>query len=187
MRQRLLELLREHSFRRGRPDEFLLASGRRSDFFIDCKATVLRSEAHHLVGNIVLDAISGLGPLDGVGGVAVGGCPLVSAVSTVAHGRGIELNAFYVRKSRKDHGMGQKLDGLEGIRPGGRVVMVEDVLTTGGSLVFGIEQARATGLVVVGAAVLVDRVEGGRAVIEDLDVKLVTVFTRGDFMDASPR
>lgn len=183
MRGRLLELLRAHSFKKGRPDEFLLASGKRSDFFINCKATILRSEAHHLVGNLMLDALQSFGPLDGVGAVAVGGCPLASAVSTVAYGRGGPLNAFYVRRSRKDHGMQQKLDGLEGIEASGDVAMVEDVLTTGGSLAFGIEQARAAGLNVRGAVVLVDRLEGGREAIEKMDVSLEAIFTRADFMD----
>ncbi|MBW2260331.1 MAG: orotate phosphoribosyltransferase [Deltaproteobacteria bacterium] len=183
MRERLLDLLRTHSFRKGAPGEFLLASGKRSDFFINCKATVLRSEAHHLVGNLVLDLLGRFGPLDGVGGVAIGACPLVSAVATVAHGRGTTLDAFYVRLSRKDHGMAQKVDGLEAIPEGGRVAMVEDVLTTGGSLRHGIEQARGSGLVVVGAVVLVDRLEGGREAIEEMGVRLETLYSRKDFMD----
>ena len=182
MRARLLELLRAHSFRRGAPDEFLLASGRRSDFFVNCKATVLRSEGHHLAGNLVLDALGRFAPLDGVGGVAIGACPIVSAASTVAHGRGAKLDAFYVRRSRKDHGTADKIDGLEAIRPGGRVAMVEDVLTTGGSLVFGIEEARKAGLVVAGAVVLVDRLEGGREGIEAMGVPLASIFTRKDFI-----
>jgi orotate phosphoribosyltransferase len=181
MRERLLEMLREYSFKKG---EFTLASGKKSDFFINCKATVLRSEAHHLVGNVVLDALAEFGMLDGVGGVAVGGCPLVSAVSTIAHQRGVDMDAFYIRRSRKDHGMQQKLDGLEAIKNGGRIAMVEDVVTTGGSLVFGIEQARAAGLEVVGSVVLVDRMEGGRETIEGMGVPLVSIFTRGDFMNA---
>ncbi len=182
MRERLLELLRAHSFRRGAKDEFLLASGRRSDFFVDCKATVLRSEGHNLAGNLVLDALGRFAPLDGIGGVAIGACPLVSACSTVAHARGLTLNAFYVRKSRKDHGMADKMDGLQGIRPGGRVVMVEDVLTTGGSLAFGIEEARRIGLSVAGAVVLVDRLEGGREGIEAMGVPLESIYTRKDFI-----
>ena len=183
MRERLLDLLRTHSFRKGASGEFLLASGKRSDFFINCKATVLRSEAHHLVGNLVLDLLGRFGPLDGVGGVAIGACPLVSAVATVAHGRGTHLDAFYVRLSRKDHGMAQKVDGLEAIPEGGRVAMVEDVLTTGGSLRHGIEQARGSGLVVVGAVVLVDRLEGGREAVEEMGVRLETLYSRKDFMD----
>ena len=182
MRERLLSLLRSHSFRQGAPDEFLLASGRRSDFFVNCKATVLRSEGHHLAGHLVLDALERFSPLDGLGGVAIGACPLVSAASTVAHARGMTLNAFYVRRSRKDHGTADKMDGLEGIRPGGRVAMVEDVLTTGGSLAFGIEEARRIGLVVAVAVVLVDRLEGGREGIEGMGVPLVSVFTRKDFV-----
>jgi orotate phosphoribosyltransferase len=183
LRQRLLSLLREHSFRRGAPGEFLLASGRRSDFFINCKATVLRSEAHHLAGNLLLDRLARFGSLDGVGGVAIGACPLVSAVATVAHGRGTPLDAFYVRLSRKDHGMAQKVDGLEAIPQGGRVAMIEDVLTTGGSLRHGVEQARGAGLEVVGAVVLVDRLEGGREAIEEMGVALESLYTRKDFMD----
>lgn len=183
MRERLLELLRTHSFKRGAAGEFLLASGRRSDFFINCKASVLRSEAHHLVGNLVLEMLEPFAPLDGIGGVAIGACPLVSAVSTVSYARGTPLNAFYVRLGRKDHGMAQKLDGLEGIAAGGRVAMVEDVLTTGGSLRHGIEQARDSGLDVVGGVVIVDRLEGGSEALEALGVPIRALYTRRDFMD----
>jgi len=182
VRGRLLELLRRHSFRRGAPDEFLLASGRRSDFFINCKATVLRAEAHHLVGHLVLEAVDGFRPLAAVGGVAICACPIVSSVCTVSHGAGRPLDGFYVRLSRKDHGMAQKIDGLEGIESGARIAMLEDVLTTGGSLAHGIEQARSAGLDVVGSVVLVDRLEGGREAIEATGVPLVSLYTREDFI-----
>ena len=100
-KDRLLALLRERSYERR---HVVLASGRESDFFIDCKQTVLTAEGHALVGELMLDALAELPRCEAVAGVELGGCPLASAVSLVSHQRGRGLPALYVRKARKDHG-----------------------------------------------------------------------------------
>src|ERR1700704_6177390 len=108
-RARLIDLLRELSFERRK---VILASGRESDFFIDCKQTVLTAEGHALVGALMLDAIATLRtPCNAVAGVELGGCPLASAVSLLSFERGTPLDAIYVRKDAKNHGSKRLLEG----------------------------------------------------------------------------
>ncbi|MGD0529843.1 MAG: orotate phosphoribosyltransferase, partial [Polyangiaceae bacterium] len=107
-RGRLLELLRERAFERKR---VVLASGRESDFFIDCKQAVLTAEGHVLVGEVMLDAMAPFGACVAVAGVELGGCPLASAVAMTSHARGTPLDAVYVRKDAKDHGSRRLLEG----------------------------------------------------------------------------
>src|SRR4051812_47800095 len=99
-RVRLLELLRDRSFAKKR---VILASGKESDFFIDCKQTVLTAEGHALIGELMLDASAAFAPYDAVAGVELGGCPLASAVALTSHLRGAPKDAVYVRKEAKDH------------------------------------------------------------------------------------
>ncbi len=179
-RARLLDLLRTCAYRKG---EFVLASGRRSNFFIDCKEVILRAEGHMLVGRVFLEALRAYLPLDAVAAVAIGGCPLASAVSTVSQLEGAGLDALYIRKERKDHGTGRLVDGLGALRGPSRIAVLEDVLTTGGSLRFAVEQLLGSGHSVPVAAVLVDRLEGGREALSDLRVPIESIFTRGDFID----
>src|SRR5579872_3958007 len=115
-RARLLELLRTFSFQKKR---VVLSSGKESDFFIDCKQTVLMAEGHALVGALMLDAVGRL-PVraEAVAGVELGGCPLASAVSLVSFQRGAPLNAIYVRKEAKEHGSRRQLEGNSHLAPG---------------------------------------------------------------------
>ena len=175
-RARLLELLRERSFARKR---VVLASGRESDFFVDCKQTVLTAEGHALVGELMLDAVQPFSPA-AVAGVELGGCPLASAVALTSFLRGAPLDAIYVRKDAKDHGSRRDLEGNTRLAPGSRVALLEDVVTTGGSTLKAIEKAREAGLKVDRVCVLVDRLEGGREAVEK-EVPLSALFTREDF------
>ncbi|MEB2313992.1 MAG: orotate phosphoribosyltransferase [Sorangiineae bacterium] len=177
---RLVELLRERSFERRR---VILASGRESDFFIDCKQTVLTAEGHALVGELMFDALAELPECDAVGGVELGGCPLASAVSLVSHQRGRDLPALYVRKAQKDHGSKKLVEGDKALRPGLRVALLEDVVTTGGSSLRAVEALRAAGAEVVGIVALVDRLEGGAETIRAAGLPLVTLSNRRDFME----
>jgi orotate phosphoribosyltransferase len=179
-RTRLVDLLRDLSFQR---KKVVLASGRESDFFIDCKQTILTAEGHALVGELMFDALEQLGPVSAVGGVELGGCPLASAVSLVSFQRGRPLPALYVRKERKDHGSAKRIEGDKALRPGLEVALLEDVVTTGGSSLKALEVLREAGCKVAGIVALVDRLEGGREAIEAAGVKLVTLATRRDFMD----
>lgn len=182
-RGRLLELLRERSFERKR---VVLASGKESDFFIDCKQTVLTAEGHALVGEVMLEAVSELPPCDAVAGVELGGCPLASAVALTSFQRGAPKDALYVRKEAKDHGSKRLIEGDTHLDRGARVVILEDVTTTGGSTLKAVEKLRAAGYEVVGVVTLVDRLEGGRQAIEKAGLPLVAITTRTDFIPDAP-
>jgi len=180
-RARLFELLRTRSFERKR---VVLASGRESDFFIDCKQAVLTAEGHAVVGETMLDALSSLPACDAIAGVELGGCPLASAVALTSFQRGAPLDAVYVRKDAKDHGSRRTLEGNTRLAAGARLVLLEDVVTTGGSTLSAATKLRAAGYVVSGVVALVDRLEGGREAIEQDGLPLVALFTRADFIPA---
>jgi orotate phosphoribosyltransferase len=178
-RDRLLELLRDRSFARKR---VVLASGKESDFFIDCKQTVLCAEGHALVGELMFVEAAKIEGLVAVAGVELGGCPLASAVALVSFQRGAPLDAIYVRKEVKDHGSKRQLEGESRLAPGARVVILEDVVTTGGSTLKCAEKLRAAGFEIARVIALVDRLEGGREAIEAAGLPLTSLYTRVDFM-----
>jgi orotate phosphoribosyltransferase len=126
--------------------------------------------------------LSDLPECDAVGGVELGGCPLASAVSLVSFQKGRPLPAFYVRKAQKDHGSKKLVEGDRSLRPGIRVALLEDVVTTGGSSLRAVESLREVGANVVGIAALVDRAEGGAEAIRAAGLPLTTLATRADFM-----
>lgn len=178
-RARLLSLLTERSYAKRK---VVLSSGRESDFYIDCKKTVLTAEGHWLVGKLLFQAIRAEAPeVVGVGGLTMGADPLASAVSLCSHLGGAPLHAFLVRKEPKGHGTGQWVEGLSALPSGSKVAVVEDVVTTGASTIKAIERARAEGLAPVAAFTVVDRDEGGREAIEATGVKVYSLFVRGDF------
>jgi orotate phosphoribosyltransferase len=190
-RARLLELLRTLSFERRR---VVLASGKESDFYIDCKRTALTAEGHALIGRCLLDRVRRIRPpVRGVGGLTLGADPLASAIALTsflederARAQGENppgtIDAFIVRKEPKGHGTGQWIEGRTTIPDGSRVAVLEDVVTTGGSALKAIERCRAEKLEVVGCFALVDREEGGREAIEASGVPLDALFARGDFL-----
>jgi len=180
-RERLFELLRTRSFERKR---VVLASGRESDFFIDCKQAVLTAEGHALVGEAMLDALGSLPPCDAVAGVELGGCPLASAVALTSFRRGAPLDAVYVRKDAKDHGSRRTLEGNTRLPEGARIAILEDVVTTGGSTLKAAAKLRDARYRVAGVVALVDRLEGGREAIENDGLPLVALYTRADFIPA---
>ncbi|EYF02585.1 Orotate phosphoribosyltransferase [Chondromyces apiculatus DSM 436] len=182
-REQLVHLLRERAFEKKR---VVLASGRESDFFIDCKQAVLTAEGHALVGALMLDALDALPGCDAVAGVELGGCPLASAVSLMSHLRGTPLPALYVRKEVKDHGSRRQIEGDRNLPAGGRVVMLEDVITTGGSTLKAVDKLHAAGAKVVGVIALVDRLEGGADAIRAAGLPLVAICTRRDFLPDDP-
>jgi orotate phosphoribosyltransferase len=178
-RARLLFLLTERSYQK---KKVVLSSGKESDFYIDCKKTVLTAEGHWLVGRLMFEQIRQQAPkVTGVGGLTMGADPLASAVSLVSHLALHPLAAFLVRKEPKGHGSGQWVEGLEGLAKGADVAIVEDVVTTGASALRAIERARAEGLNPVGAFAVVDRGEGGREAIAASGVPVHSLFVRGDF------
>lgn len=178
-RELLVELLRRRSFEKRR---VILASGKESDFFIDCKQAILTAEGHALAGALMFEALSLLPEVDAVAGVELGGCPLASAVSLTSYLRGRPLDAVYVRKEAKDHGTKKLVEGDKSITPGTRVALLEDVVTTGGSSLKAVEKLRAAGATVTGVVALVDRLEGGADAIRAAGLPLVAICTRRDFL-----
>jgi orotate phosphoribosyltransferase len=179
-RARLLELLRQLSFERR---TVILASGKESDFYIDCKRTALTAEGHVLVGRCLLAEVLAVQPLvRAVGGLTLGADPIASAIALTSSLQGHPVDAFIVRKEPKGHGTGQWIEGRKTIPDGSRVIVLEDVVTTGGSALKAIERCRAERLEVVACLALVDRLEGGRQAIEASGVPLRSLFTRKDFL-----
>jgi orotate phosphoribosyltransferase len=178
-RERLLEILRDRSFAR---KKVVLASGKESDFFIDCKQTVLTAEGHALVGELMLDALAQLPASIAVAGVELGGCPLASAVALTSFQRGTPRDAVYVRKEAKDHGSKRLVEGDTRLPKGAAIAVLEDVTTTGGSTLKAVEKLRAAGYEVAGVVTLVDRLEGGREAIEAAGLRFVALYTRRDFI-----
>ena len=185
MGDRLLRLLRERAHRAG---EVRLSSGRRSTFFIDCKRVVLMAEGHALVGEALRRELAALDPApSAVAGVELGGCPLASAVACCSAGTERPYDAVYVRKKAKEHGSRRELEGADHLPPGARVVVLEDVVTTGASTLRAIERLRAHGLDVVHVAALVDREEGGAAAIRGAGVTFSALYSRADFTGEGER
>ena len=174
-RQELLQLLARKSFRLG---EFKLSSGGTSDYYIDCRTTTLDARGAQLVGQVFLDAIREQGwNADAIGGLTMGADPIVVAVAVTSG----NLNGFLVRKAEKQHGTGRRIEGFS--EKGARVVIVDDVCTTGSSTVQAIEAAREYGFEVVGAMCLVEREDAhGRPNLEKAaaPAKFVSIFTAAD-------
>jgi orotate phosphoribosyltransferase len=161
--------------------EVTLASGRRSNFYFDGKQTTLHSRGGLLVGQAFWEEVKQFGvTIDGVGGLTLGADPIATATSIAAQLEGVNVHAFIIRKEPKGHGTGQWLEGRKNLPPGSKVVIVEDVTTTGGSSMKAVERAREEGLEVVGIVTLVDREEGAREAIEGAGEVLRTVFTKSE-------
>jgi orotate phosphoribosyltransferase len=171
---RLLALLQERSFRY-RPDPpFKLASGRESPYYVDCRPVTHSAEGLALMGEIIFDLIQNQ-QVRAVGGLTMGADPLAHAVSLVSYQKGKPVDAFSVRRFQKNHGTGGRVVGP--VQPGERVVVLEDVVTTGGSALAAVKAAREFGLMVVQVIILVDREEGGREAIEKQVSHVTAVFT----------
>ncbi len=180
-RARLLELLRTYAFQNLEGREVTLSSGLRSNFYIDCKQVSLDAEGACLIGELFHAVVDEVAPRAvAVGGLTLGADPLATATSSESFRQGRPRSAFIVRKEPKGHGTNQWIESSR-LAPGSEVVILEDVVTTGAATLKAIERARLTGLTVVHAIALVDRLEGGRdAVIKE--TPLTTLFTRRDFL-----
>jgi orotate phosphoribosyltransferase len=157
-RQPLKELLRRKSIKRG---NFTLASGRKSDYYLDCRLTTLDPEGAALTGYTILELLASRGIIaDAIGGLTLGADPIVAAVATISFLEKKPLPAFIVRKQTKSHGTQKRIEGIDE-KEISRVVIVDDVCTTGESTFEAISAAEAAGLQVVAVISLVDREEGG--------------------------
>ncbi|MCK6556891.1 orotate phosphoribosyltransferase [Candidatus Binatia bacterium] len=176
-RARLLELLVRWSYHRADDERFELTSGRKSNFYIDCKATTMRGEALPLIGLLVAERLPA--GVDGIGGLTMGADAIALATAFWCATIQRPLNAFTVRKTPKGHGMMKFIEGC----PGVTVAVVDDVVTTGGSTIDAVQRCREAGIRVAAVVVLVDRQEGGMDNVRAAagpSVPVVSVFTRAD-------
>ncbi len=181
-RDRLFDILYTKSFIYREDPPFTLVSGRQSFYYFDCKGATLDAEGVSLTGEVMLDALLPfIGPekIDGIGGLTLGADPISISTAIAAHRRGIALSPLIVRKEPKKHGTQKWIEGDAGRVK--KVVVIDDVITTGGSTITAIERLRESGLVVVKAAVVVDREEGGRENIEKTGIEVIPLFTRSEF------
>ena len=178
----LIEIIKRRSFQSGR--EIKLASGKTSTYYFNMKPTMLDAEGAHLIATLILDAIAELKP-DFVGGLEMGAVPIASAVAAVSHTTAQPVNAFFVRKQAKDHGTQSLIEGLPAgeTLKGRRVVIVEDVTTTGGSAVKAAQNVRDEGADVVGVVTIVDRLEGAGDAFAAAGLNLTAILTLDDFRD----
>ena len=175
---RLRQLLRQRSVKSG---DFTLASGRRSRYYIDARRTTMCGEGQVLVGEVGYQLIEEAGwKADFVGGMTLGADPVAYAIANHATRQGRRLDAFTVRKHHKGHGTGRQIEG--GLPVGARVVVVDDTLTTGGSLVSAAEVVARHGAVIAGVLALVDREEGGSARVAEAGYDFRAVFTGKDLL-----
>jgi orotate phosphoribosyltransferase len=179
-RARLTEIIHRRSFGRG---EITLASGRKSDFYFNLKPTMLDAEGAALLAELTLDALAGEA-VDYVGGLEMGAVPLAGAIAQLSFMRGRPIQAFFVRKKPKEHGARLSVEGLapgESLA-GKRVVIVEDVTTTGGSAIKAVEAVREAGADIVMVFTMVDREEGADAAFRDAGLPFRSLFRAGEFL-----
>ncbi len=172
----LAALLRERSLRRG---SFTLASGRTSPYYIDARVSTMSAAGLVLVGELGLDAIrQAQWAADLVGGLTMGADPVAYAIAQASHHQPPEVDAFSVRKELKDHGAGRRIEGC--FRSGARVVVVEDVITTGQSALAAVHAVVQAGGSVSGVLAVVEREEGGRSAIEGAGHHVISLLTIRD-------
>lgn len=171
----LISLIREQGLELG---SFTLASGKESNYYLDCRRVTLDSVGAYLIAEGMLELLADDWP-DAIGGMAIGADPITAAVITMAATRGRSLKGFIVRKEQKKHGKGRDVEGP--VAPGQTAVIVEDVVTTGGSSLQAIERVEAFGLQVTDVLAVVDRLEGGAQAFADRGYRLKSLLTIADF------
>lgn len=174
-KQPLLDLVREKALKFG---DFTLASGKKAKFYLDTKQVTLDAAGAKLVGEGILELLTPHLPR-AVGGMSIGADPITAAVLTVAGIRGVPLLGFMVRKEPKGHGTNQYIEGP--VQAGDEAVIVEDVVTTGGSSLLAIDRAIEFGMTVKRVIAIVDRLEGGREAFAARGIELTTLLTIRDF------
>jgi orotate phosphoribosyltransferase len=173
-KSRLLELIKQRSVIH---KPVTLASGKASNFYIDGKMVLMSSETSTLIGEVLYDMTSDLN-LNAIGGPEVGAIPMATAAVMHYHQTGRILEGFFVRKEAKQHGTEKQIEGK--LSPGDRVAVVEDVMTTGGSVAQAIDAVRQAGATIVVVIGLVDRLQGARERIESLGLRFETAWTLRD-------
>jgi orotate phosphoribosyltransferase len=174
-REALQQLVREKALKFG---DFTLASGKKANYYLDCRQITLDSQGARLIGEGMLDLLDADMP-QLVGGMAIGADPITAAILTLAGISNKPLRGVMVRKEPKQHGTGKLVEGP--FQPGESIAIVEDVVTTGGSSLKAIEHCEAAGLKVQRVLAIIDRLEGGREAFASRGYELTTLFTIRDF------
>ncbi len=180
-REQLIEIIKRVSFQYSTEPIFKLASGEVSSFYFNMKKTTMSPEGMHLVGKLVYEKMKDLNlNIQAIGGMTMGADPIAYAVSFYAHLLNERIKSFVIRKEPKDHGLMLPVEG--DVHAGEHVVIVDDVVTTGGSTIKAIKAAQAFGLIIEAVIILVDRCEyNGRRNIEDLGYPVYDILTVNDF------
>lgn len=181
VRQRAFEIIKARSFGRG---DIKLASGKTSTFYFDMKPTMLAPEGASVLSELIMARLSGRG-VDYIGGLEMGAVPLISTVSLLSHIKGEPLPGFFVRKDVKKHGTRKLIEGIaNGGLSGKKVVILEDVTTSGESAMIAVSAARDEGAEVVMVLSIVDRGEGAVAFYKEKNIEFDSLFTAGEFLDS---
>ena len=179
-KERLAKIIIERSFKYSEDPPFTLASGKKSNYYFNCKPTTLDPEGMNLIGEIIFDLLKN-DDVTAAGGLTLGADPIANAVSVISFQKGKPIKSFIVRKDVKEHGTKSAVEG--NVSAGEKVIIIDDVITTGASTITAIEQAQKAGLIVDKVVALIDREEGGREnilrYIKDIDA----VFTRTQIMN----
>lgn len=182
-RHKLVALLAERSARRG---HFVLSSGRASSLYVDARLTTMSPDGLALIGPLALSTVlDAFGVVDAVGGLTLGADPIAYAIAYASATTAKPIRAYTVRKEAKTHGTGRQIEGP--FRSSDRVVVIEDVITTGGSALKAVEVLRGQGAHVLGVLALVDREEGGREAIEASGLPVVSLATAGEILPLLPQ
>jgi orotate phosphoribosyltransferase len=184
MKERLGEIILERSFKYSDNPPFTLASGRQSNYYFNCKPTTLDPEGMNLIGAIIFDMVKD-SSITAAGGLTLGADPIANSLAVISYQKGKPIKSFIVRKDVKDHGTKSAIEGS--VKAGEKVLIIDDVITTGGSTITAIEQARQAGLIVDRVITLIDREEGGRENIQKHVENIQSVLTRTEIMTIRAR
>jgi orotate phosphoribosyltransferase len=179
MKERLGEIILAKSFKYSENPPFTLASGKQSNYYFNCKPTTLDPEGMNLIGAIIFDILKDT-DITAAGGLTLGADPIANALAVISYQKGKPIKSFIVRKDIKDHGTKSAIEG--NVVNGEKIAIIDDVITTGGSTITAIEQARKSGLKVEMVITLIDREEGGREnIIQHVD-NIKSILTRTEIM-----
>ena len=177
MKERLKEILLELSVITDR--EFTLASGKKSNFYVDARITTLHPEGAFLIGKLFLDMLEDI-EVNSIGGYSIGADPIVSSISVRSFIEKKPIPAFIIRKQEKTYGTGKIIEG--NFKKGDKVIIFDDVVTSGGSILKGAAEVEKAGGSVLGVMAVIDREEGGREMIETAGYPFTSIFTKSDLL-----
>ena len=183
VKEQLIKQLYNESFKYSKEPIFKLVSGELSNFYINCKPVTMSSNGLYLIGNLIYNNIhsTNTSHITAVGGLTMGADPIAMAVARASYDRLFNINAFSIRKTKKNHGTSLWIEGC--VEPGEHVAIIDDVATTGISTITAIERARNEGLIVDKVIILVDRQEGGIENIKKYVNNVVSIVKKDDLME----